>query len=175
MPEIAALFERIDRLDQIMDRLEETLHAPGRVSAAERVVRRRAELSDRLVAMTDTAAAELQVPICMVNVITDKVQVVMACSGDGGDADSQATYCQYVAGSGNPFRVDDAAANPLVRWLPASKSGEVLAYYGAPVCLDGEAVGAFCIADSHTRHWSPFETALVHRYAEQVSMMLEAA
>lgn len=177
MPElIKKVFARMDRLDEMIEHLEANLAASDRVEAARRVAARRSEMATGIVALTDEVAYAVDVPVCLVNVITDTMSVVMACSGMVYDKGSQDTYCQYVAGSGHPFKVEDSRRNPLVRFLPATTDPmtPVRAYYGAPVYLGDQPVGAFCVADYKPRHWSRFEMDYVDAHADQVSGMLAA-
>ncbi|MFD6826647.1 PP2C family protein-serine/threonine phosphatase, partial [Streptomyces sp. NPDC060085] len=81
------------------------------------------------------------------------------------------SFCSFlVAADGEPFIVDDAAADPRTTDHPAVGPGKIGAWAGYPL-LDaaGRVLGGFCVIDDSPRTWSPADRATLATLARSVS------
>lgn len=175
---MSPILSALDRLDAVLADLDLRLNNGERVAAAASVLTRRAELHDRFQQMAEEAAVACQAPFGGVTIVDDTWATLLACTtGSVYDEGSPTgdSFCQFVAGTGHSFMVEDSSRNPLTRSMPPSINPDwpVRAYYGSPVfSANGWPLGSFCIADTRPRRWRTAELLLVDAYAAQVTEML---
>ncbi|MFE8938017.1 PP2C family protein-serine/threonine phosphatase [Streptomyces sp. NPDC007872] len=100
-----------------------------------------------------------------------------ACVGVDADAleDRQnpveQSFCYFLVGlEGQPFIVDDAAADPRTEGHPSVGSMSIGAWAGYPL-LDpkGHVLGSFCVIDDSPRAWSAADLATLETLARSVA------
>lgn len=169
------LASRLDRLDAVLLDMGRRLTDSKRLQAVDRLLATHGPVKPFLSHLTEEAAEQCRAPFSSCSIITATESVLIgACGGDAylGGYPVEHSYCQYVAGQGRPFKVEDSLTNPLVRFQ-ASTYDSVLpirSYYGVPVFdPEGWPLGSFCVADSKAREWTPNEMAFVEECGEQVT------
>lgn len=112
--------------------------------------------------ITQLAAAFFDTPFAALSLSDGDRQWFKSCVGiDLNEMERGGTFCSHVVASGTPFVVPDARADarfadsPLVAVPP-----HVRFYAGAPVQVEGYAIGALCIMD--TEAWHPDPATLQH-------------
>jgi signal transduction histidine kinase len=158
-----------------MPMLPQRLDSPARLEALRRLelLDSPAEIDfDRI---SQLAARLLNVPVALLSLVDDHRQFFKSAIGlTGAVGDARETplthsFCQHVVTSGAPLVVEDAINHPVVRDNLAIPNLGVASYLGMPVRdREGYVLGAFCIIDHKTRHWSDADIALLGDLAELV-------
>lgn len=108
---------------------------------------------DRLTAL---AAALCDAPSAQVSLIAAE-QLVASAAGDapaaGTVGPARDSLCTVTMSLGAPLVVPDAPADERVSALPPVRGGDVGAYLGVPLDVDGVPVGALCVYDRRVRDW----------------------
>ncbi len=130
--------------------------------------------------LTRLVAALLEAPVSLL-MISDADDLVFASFA--GPADPWGSlrsfpltdaYCQYAIGSREPFVVEDALADPVVRDLPPTTDLGVVAYLGVPLLTSGgEPIGILCAIDLEARSWSERDIGVVKELAATVMAYIE--
>lgn len=116
--------------------------------------------ADRLDALSRQAASTLGTPMAFVTLFDDQRAYLSGAAGLSGELAGsrqlrpEATYCQYVVTANGVLVVNDSATDPLVQHNPGTVEGGVRAYLGVPICVDGQALGSFCVVDTRPRAWT---------------------
>lgn len=123
------------------------------------------------------AAQLVGAPAAFVTVLDDERQHIKSAVGDGptqGDDHSlDRSFCRFAVASRQPFLVEDARLNELVKDNPAVAQG-IIAYAGVPVFgAEGEALGALCVVDSQPRHWSAEDVENLQVLSRSATALLE--
>lgn len=121
----------------------------------------------------------LKAPSAFVSLLgADRHYLKSSCGdGDNGvdsferDVSLDISFCKYVVASGEPWLVDDARENELVRDNDAVRRG-VIAYAGVPFTAGGETVGALCVVDSQPRRWTQDDVRKLTALAHSVEKLL---
>lgn len=117
------------------------------------------------------AARAMSAPIAQINLISDTAFVPIAAYADAAEpqelwrAQRQPgnSFCKHIIWSKEPFRVENAHEDPLVRHGRATRELGVLSYLGvpvhAPIADAGRlaVVGTVCVMDRVARTWSDDE------------------
>lgn len=172
------LVSAFDRLDRVLKDMDDRLDQSERLKAVSLVIQYKAEFSQLFSGWTSEVAAQLGAAFSSVSIVDADHSIILGVCGV--DLDEQRyprehSYCQYVAGTGYSFCVENSLLNPLVRFQrPSTDPGlKVMSYYGAPIFSSGHwPLGAFCVADTKARRWTPEEIGLVDFYARKVSEVL---
>lgn len=116
------------------------------------------------------AARVFGVPMAFISLVDAERQWFKASVGLDIDSTERGdSFCQHTIEHRNPTVVEDAhfdqrfAGSPLVSGSPFIRF-----YAGAPLTLDGHAVGTLCIADSQPRHFDEMQRLLLADLAELV-------
>ncbi|MGH9102946.1 MAG: GAF domain-containing protein [Acidimicrobiales bacterium] len=81
--------------------------------------------------------------------------------------DVDGSFCKYVVASGVPLIVDDARSDPMTCDNAAIVTLGVAAWAGYPLCApDGEVLGAFCVVDTVSHHWTDEDVVLLATLAQ---------
>lgn len=75
------------------------------------------------------------------------------------------TFCHYALANTAPLVIEDTHAEPVWKAVPTVESLGVRAYVGAPIVLDGQPIGSFCVIDGKPRAWRPEEVEIVVQLA----------
>ncbi|MFI7292114.1 PP2C family protein-serine/threonine phosphatase [Streptomyces anulatus] len=81
------------------------------------------------------------------------------------------SFCYFLVGlAGDPFIVDDAAADPRTREHPSVGPMNIGAWAGYPLLSpDGQVLGSFCVIDDAPRTWSRADLTTLATLARSVS------
>lgn len=138
----------------------ETLHKLGVLQAVdhpclERVVR--------------TAVAVFDVPIVMINLITDTHEINTVCYGvpPGHKQDRQISFCNYTILSDEPLIIENALEHENFKDSPQVLGRSNVRFYaGMPLTArDGTHPGSLCLTDTKPRHFSRPEIQLLRDLA----------
>lgn len=159
---------------------------PARIALAERLDRPARDLEPTLDAVAAVAQGSLDGALAMVNLIDGQRQRVRGraplTSAAGTPPRLQAppglpvqeTFCRYIVAARQVVMVDDLSADQLTSASPAAALG-VRAYAGAPVVVDGAAVGTVCVVDDRPRRWTDEDGDVLQGLADDVAAQLRAA
>lgn len=109
-----------------------------------------------LQAVVESAARAAGTPIALISLIMRRTQLFRAQVGLGGElalasgVDRCVSFCQFVVRDRAPFTVEDARLDDRVPQQLVDSHG-IRAYLGVPVDVDGQTVGALCVADTVPR------------------------
>jgi GAF domain-containing protein len=121
---------------------------------------------------------ELDVPVALVSLVSEKEQVFPGADGLSEPwATERSTplshsFCQHVVTSGAPLVVENAHDVPLVAHNLAILELGVIAYAGVPVRRGDHVVGALCAIDHRPRRWTGEELTRLTAHAERCSAEL---
>jgi GAF domain-containing protein len=144
--------------------------APARLAALARSGLLDAPASETLDRIARLAAAQLQVPVVQVSVVTGEREQLAGSAGRDEPRDWALSegLGGYVVAAVEPLVVEDARARPELR------EAGVVAYAGIPLLdVDGHALGVLAAIDSQPRAWSESELALLHDFGAIVEGELE--
>ncbi|MEU6062629.1 GAF domain-containing SpoIIE family protein phosphatase [Streptomyces sp. NPDC047097] len=81
------------------------------------------------------------------------------------------SFCYFLVGlEGQPFIVDDAAADPRTAGHPSVGPMDIGAWAGYPLLdPDGRVLGSFCVIDDAPRAWSPADLTTLATLARSVA------
>ncbi|MEV7404109.1 GAF domain-containing SpoIIE family protein phosphatase [Streptomyces sp. NPDC091267] len=81
------------------------------------------------------------------------------------------SFCYFLVGlAGDPFIVEDAAADPRTRDHPSLVPMNIGAWAGYPLLgPGGEVLGSFCVIDDAPREWTPADLTTLATLARSVS------
>ncbi|MFD8079023.1 GAF domain-containing protein [Streptomyces sp. NPDC059718] len=81
------------------------------------------------------------------------------------------SFCYFLVGlHGDPFVVEDAAADPRTNAHPAITRMKIGAWAGYPILAPGgEVLGSMCVIDENPHAWQPDELAALGTMARAVS------
>lgn len=83
------------------------------------------------------------------------------------------SFCKFVVATGEPLVVESAREHPWVKDNLAIEDIGVEAYLGAPITLEGEALGSLCVIDATPRKWSEEDQQAMRDLADAVSTELK--
>lgn len=118
------------------------------------------ELDPILQDLVERARAATRMPIAMVSLVLERMQVFRAHVGLPADlatvcgTDRDASFCQFVVRDEVMFEVTDALHDDRVPTELVERYG-VAAYLGAPIHLGGAVIGSLCVLDVEPRTFAP--------------------
>ncbi|WP_148288600.1 PP2C family protein-serine/threonine phosphatase [Ilumatobacter nonamiensis] len=118
----------------------------------------------------------LSAPYAFVTIVDDLRSYWTAAHGvnDGTRSNSvDESFCQYVIRSRDDLVVGDASADPVTKDNPSIETMAVRAWAGAPIVLDGQVIGSFCVVDTQTRTWTDDDRDVLHTFRDQVQREFE--
>lgn len=142
-----------------------------------------AEIEDeRLQAIVDQAAAELDLPIAAISILLDSAQYFIASHGleggwigNAGGTPHEWSFCRNAVDRREPFIVENAAEHPLVRDNPLVRVDGIRSYLGVPLITSkDEAIGALCVIGKQARRFSFDEIGRLRAFARELLPVLEA-
>ncbi|HEU5264996.1 MAG TPA: sigma 54-interacting transcriptional regulator [Gaiellaceae bacterium] len=84
------------------------------------------------------------------------------------------SFCKHAVESREPLVVADARVHPTLRDHPAVSEHGIVAYAGIPLMTsEGQALGAFCVAEKEPRVWSEEELAILRTLASATVSEIE--
>ena len=129
--------------------------------------------------VTRLATRVLRAPISLVSLIDGRRQFLKSERGMPEPWSSQRqtplshSFCQHLLGSGRPLVIQDSRTTPPLAQHPATVELGIAAYAGVPLTVDGQRIGAFCVADHKPRRWSERDLAVLRDLASLVVVQIE--
>ena len=132
--------------------------------------------------LTRLAASVLKCPISLVTFVSADQQFIKSSFGLTGPMAKTRTgpisdsLCKYVASNGKELVLCDTHEHSIVSDVSMVRELNVRAYAGFPiVSMDGQVLGAFCVADIKPRHWSKTEMELLKNFASMANLCIAAS
>ncbi|MEV0901083.1 GAF domain-containing protein [Actinoplanes sp. NPDC049802] len=119
-------------------------------------------------AVARRSATLLRTPIALVTLVLDSAQLVLGSHGLGGwIAEAQGTpaewaMCTYTVLTGEPYQVTDSDADPRHADSPFMRTTGMRSYLGVPLIVAGQALGAHCAVDPHSRAFGDGDLAVLN-------------
>jgi len=130
----------------------------------------------RLKQFVDSAAQLFGTEIGALTILDGERQWIAAASGiDTGSTPRTIAFCGYTIRESEGFSVLDATRDERFAGHPLVREGIAVRFYaGAPLIVQGAAIGALCAVDSHSRTaTAPLEFAQLRKLAALASGILE--
>ncbi|WP_158548744.1 sensor domain-containing diguanylate cyclase [Blastococcus sp. TF02A-26] len=122
------------------------------------------------------AAHALGAPVAAIELVGPGVQVHPAETGLGAPSSEEpdeVSFAAHVVASGEPLRVEDARAHPVLAANPAVAAGAVRSYLGVPlVDEDGVVLGALGVRDVRVREFPDAQVEVLQMQARLVRSVL---
>jgi diguanylate cyclase (GGDEF)-like protein len=119
------------------------------------------------------AARALRTPVALVSLLDERRQYVKSAIGLEPDApgtiDAGLGFCRYVISGRAPLAVPDARLHEALRDVAGPRDRGLHAYAGTPICVDGQPVGALCVAQHAPRTWHVDDLAMLADFAEAIA------
>lgn len=138
-----------------------------------------AEVQPRVASLLAQLAADLDVPVALLNGLLPGVQVLAGAHGvEGWLAEARATpvewsLCAQVVRTAQPRVVPDLADDAATHDNPLLVVDGLQAYAGVPLTTpEGQVVGALCVLDSQPRAFTPEHVALLQAAAARALALL---
>lgn len=123
----------------------------------------REERFDRIVRL---AARLLDVPVAMINLVTDQQWTKASHGIDVSVTPLDESVCRYATASGERFEVDDLSADARFADYSHVRAGQQLRFYaGEPLKVDGERLGVLCVLDDRPRTLTADQSAVLAELA----------
>lgn len=124
-----------------------------------------------------TVASIFGVPIALVTVLRRERQVFQGVCGlaTGGCA-RESAFCTHTVRQASVMVVEDATLDPRFARHELVIGEPYLRFYaGAPITVDGVAIGALCVLDHQPRPFSADSQALLIKLAETAASLIKAS
>lgn len=119
------------------------------------------------------AALLLDAPVAAVNLVDHQQVEAKAVTGATVAAvPREYSVCAYTVLGDEPLVIDDLARDPRTRANPLLTGTGLRFYAGAPILLDGHAVGAVCVFDRVARSLSTDRLAGLEALARQAAALV---
>ncbi len=167
-----------ERLDDPTDHLY-GLDAPERLRVLAGIDVDGPRLRADLDAITARTADRLGLPISLVTLVLDSVQLIAGAHGvDGwvaaaGGIPVEWSFCAHAVATGRPYVVTDAAADPVHAGNPLVAIDGIASYAGVPVIVDGQVLGAHCVIGAATHTFTDIDLADLHAATAEVAAALQ--
>lgn len=123
-------------------------------------------------ALTGLATGLFDVRSARVTLVSDTAQLFKSRTDRprDGAAERSSTplshsLCQWPVACCEPLVVSDARADPLLATSGAVTEHATVAYLGAPLIVDGYALGTLCVVEEEPREWDPDDLDLLEDLA----------
>ena len=125
--------------------------------------------------VTRLAADLFDVPISLVSIVGSDMQCFRgACGLDSSGTPRDVAFCAFAIMDPHVTVVRDASIDPRFANNPLVRGDPYIRFYaGAPLHLDGHAVGTLCIIDSRPRRFSASDCRRLEGLARTVVDMIE--
>lgn len=148
---------------------------PRRLAAVARA-ELHGHLKDRdLNAVVATLRLACNVPIAVINVVTENKQTYLAEVGVGApctEVPDGLSFCARVVDTGHSLAVADARSHPVYSENPLVRQGVIGAYAGVPLVDDGYILGSVSIFDDEAREFAADDIEILRCQAQLASSVL---
>lgn len=161
------------------EELSTALSRPERLAALQRTGQLGSPPEEAFDTITRLATRMMRAPISLVSLIDDRRQFFKSAAGlaepwaSRRETPLSHSFCQHVLGPDRPLVIHDSHSTPLLAQHPATRELGISAYAGVPLTVDGERIGAFCVADRKPRRWSSRDLAVLRDLAALVVVQIE--
>lgn len=149
--------------------LEQLVRAADRLEALSRTGLLDSPAEEAFDRITRLTTSLLGVPVSLVSLVDADRQFFKSQVGlpdpwaSRRETPLSHSFCQLIAGTGQPLVVGDARTDARVRDNLAVAELGVIAYLGVPLRMaDGHVLGALCAIDGAPRDWVPQDIALLN-------------
>lgn len=153
-----------------------SLTSAGRLAALERSGLLNRSTAEQFNSLVYATGSLVSADACMVNALTADQQVCVASWPPAlgpPTCPAEDSACVIVVESGRTLVVPDTTEHVVLctrPWVEIYRG-----YLAAPVCFNGQAVGALCALTSRPRVWSSHDVRGIEAMAELVSAALTGA
>jgi GAF domain-containing protein len=158
----------------------DVVRRPSRLQALAALEANAESSAEALDRITRIACRALDVPVALINLISDERQRFMGCGSlpepwaSMGEMPLDAGWCPFALDADQAYAFADARADATVAENPAAQQLGVVAYAGVPLrTAGGEAVGTLCAVDYEPHDWTEDELALMADLAESALAELQ--
>jgi GAF domain-containing protein len=133
---------------------------------------------ERLDKIVEFAAAEFDVPICLISLVDRNRQWFKARIGLAAcETPRDVSFCAHALHGEDILMIPDALLDPRFHDNPLVLGPPHIRFYaGAPlVCRDGLAIGTLCLIDTRPRSLDPIEQAILSSLRELAVLELTQA
>lgn len=124
--------------------------------------------------LTRKGAELLDVPMCYVGIIDADEERFLSCHGvDFDSIEREQTICSYAIITDDVMVVEDVKDDPRFRDMGAIQALDLEWYASAPIIIDGQRIGTFCIADTEQRDFSDEDKRQLRELADEFAAELE--
>ncbi|MBL8065597.1 MAG: GAF domain-containing protein [Chthonomonadaceae bacterium] len=125
--------------------------------------------------LTALAAHMTGTPMSAVSLVDENRQWFKSRIGiEDVETERSVSFCTHAIETPEVFVVEDASRDPRFAECPLVVDGlQIKAYAGAPICVRGQNVGAFCVMDRRTHHFSEDDRAALSLLAGLTAWMFE--
>ncbi len=162
------------------DPLTQLLHDPARLTALDELGLLDTPADPALTRLTRLAAHSVEAPIALVAILAADRQFFPASLGlpepwaSRRETPLSHSFCQHALLSDAPLVVEDARVHPTFINHRAIADLGIIAYLGIPLrTAAGYPIGSCCVIDTHPRHWTAREVALLEEVAAVVMAEIE--
>ncbi len=131
--------------------------------------------------LAELAGDLLRTPITHVTMVdAEHRRYVSSVAGALAGTGLEEDLCRLVVEAGGPLCVSDAPRDPLTRDLGGLSAAGIMAWAAHPLrAADGAVVGAFGVADTTVRSWSPRDlraiATMAHAFSAELSLRMSLA
>ncbi|CUA85150.1 MULTISPECIES: GAF domain-containing protein [Gulbenkiania] len=125
--------------------------------------------------VTDWASNYFQVPIALVTLVDhDRQWFKSACGLDTPETSREVSFCAHTVVDRQLMVVENALLDPRFFDNPLVTGEPFIRFYaGAPLLLNGQALGTFCLIDNRPRRLDGEERAKLTAIARLVAELIE--
>jgi diguanylate cyclase (GGDEF)-like protein len=154
------------------ERLAAVLADPERLGVLERTGMLDATPEEAFDRWAGLAARALRAPVAAVSLLdTDRQYVKSLIGVDREDRPlrSELGLCRYVVADAAPLAIDDTRRHAELREVVTPNDLGLHAYAGTPICVDGQPIGALCVAQPDPRDWQVEDLVMLGDFAEAIA------
>lgn len=156
------------------------LHSTTRLNEIARLQLNNPKHDAILNSLAEQTAKELDIEICLISIVLDEAQVFAGSHGLSGwlkEANGtpiEWSFCVNSIDKGEPFTVNNAAENELVRENPLVTIDGIHCYAGVPlITKNNEVIGNYCVLGKNVRNFGEDELEILRGYADRVVERIE--
>lgn len=130
-------------------------------------------------AITARTAERLGLPISLVTMVLDSVQLIAGAYGiDGwvaaaGGTPVEWSFCAHAVATGRPYVVTNAAVDPVHAGNPLVTIDGIASYAGVPLIVDGQVLGAHCVVGASAHTFTDTDLAELQAATAEVAAALQ--
>lgn len=154
---------------------------PARLAALQTVVAGDAAADESLGLIVRQVAKAFDVPAAMVSLVDAHRQLFRAATGlpeslmAAGESPRETSVCGHVVAGRTLLVVEDVLRDERFANNPLLLEHGIRFYAGAPLLVDGQAVGTLCVIDRRPREMTPRDRILLERLADEAADRLRSA